>query len=345
MGGVICFLYGMESAGIDHPWKSAFVLCLIIFGVVLIALFFVAEWKIAKYPIMPTRLFEDRSNIAAFGVCFCHGFVFIAQSYYLPLYFQTVLGLTPILSGVTLFALVVPLSMCSAICGILIRKTGRYQEIIWISTCFLCLGNGLLIDLKPHASWPRIIIYQVLSGIGTGPLFQSPLIALQSHLKGYDAAVGTATYGFIRNISTSLSVVLGGVVFQNELAGKQTYLRSVLGQQLAEQFSSSSFGATATQLRHLPQAQRTALDNAYTSSLRTMWIFYTAFAGLGIVISLFITKVELSKTREKARTGIEEQERIRKEEKELRKQQRALKEGRKDVEDTSPSPARSPIAK
>jgi len=329
VGGVITFLYGFESAGVSRPWNSAFVLCLIIFGAVLIALFFLAEWKVAKYPIMPLRLFADPSNIAAYGVCFLFGFVFIAQSYYLPLYFQTVMGLSPILSGCTLFALVIPLSLTSMATGIIIKKTGRYQEVIWISALFFCLGAGLLINLPAYTSWPRVIAFQIIAGIGTGPLFQAPLIALQSHLKGYDAAVGTATYGFIRNISTSMSVVLGGVVFQNELAKRRSYLESVLGPVLAAEFAGSSFGSTTGALHRLPPAQRQALNTAYASSLRIMWIFYLAFAALLIFVSAFITKVELSREKEKTTTGMVEQERIRLEQQELKKQRRSTVTGGK----------------
>ena len=338
VGGVVTFLYGFESADVTHPWGSAFVLCLIIFGAVLIGLFFLAEWKYAKYPIMPLRLFRDPSNRAAYGVCFLFGVVFIGQSYYLPLYFQTVLGLSPILSGITLFALVIPLSFTSIASGIIMRKTGRYQEVIWISGAFLCLGSGLLINLPAHTNWPKVIAYQVVAGLGTGPLFQSPLIALQSHLKGYDAAVGTATYGFIRNIATSMSVVLGGVVFQNQLATKQGNLERVLGPKLAGQFAGSSFGSTISVLKTLPAEQRQTLQKAYASSLSIMWVFYVCFAALLIVVSLFITKVELSKSHEKTKTGVAEQERIRKEQAELHRQRKASKRaskagiGEKDVE-------------
>ena len=38
VGGVVMFLFGMESGGVTHPWDSAFTLCLIIFGVVTIVL-------------------------------------------------------------------------------------------------------------------------------------------------------------------------------------------------------------------------------------------------------------------------------------------------------------------
>lgn len=337
VGGVIMFLYGFESAGVQHPWNSAFVLCLIIFGAIMIFVFGLIEWKVAKYPIMPTRLFADRSNVAAYSVCFFFGFVFIAESYYLPLYFQTVMGLSPILSGVTLLALVLPLSVTSMAGGIIMKKTGRYREIVWVSGVIFCIGAGLLINLPNRVSWPRVIIYQIIAGIGTGPLFQGPLIALQAHLKGYDTATGTATYGFIRNIATSMSVVLGGVLFQNELRNKRASLERALGPQLASEFAGASFGSSTQRLASLPPAQKQALDSAYASSLSIMWIFYTCFAAALIVASLFITRVELSTTHEKARTGVEEQERIRREQQEAKRARRAAKDMKKNSVDLEAS--------
>lgn len=53
--------------------------------------------------------------------------------------------------------------------------------------------------------------------------------------------------------------------------------------------------------------------------MQILWIFYTAFAALGIVISLFIKGKELSKEKNTAKTGLEEQERVRLEEKAARK--------------------------
>lgn len=322
VGGVVMFLFGMESGGSTQPWDSAYTLCLIIFGLVTIVIFFINEWKFAKYPIIPLRLFHDTSNLASLGVCFVHGFVFIASSYYLPIYFQTVIGASPLLSGVYLFALVLSLSFASAAVGIFIKKTGRYREPIWFGLAMMTLASGLLIDLDPYANWAKIIIFQILLGLGVGPNFQAPLIALQSHVKGHDIAVATATFGFVRSLSTSISVVLGGVIFNNELAKKQGYLESVLGPALARELTSSSFAATTDQVRKMTGPDRHAVNVAYTSSLQKMWIFYTAISAFGILVSLFITKKELSREHEKARTGIEEQERVRQLEDAARRERR-----------------------
>jgi EmrB/QacA subfamily drug resistance transporter len=180
VSGTIMVLLGLEYGGIAHPWDSAIVLCLIIFGVVTIGLFFVIESRLAPYPLMPLSIFSKRSNIAALGTCFCHAFVFIPGNYFLPLYFQAVLGATPILSGVYLLPTAIALSIFSICTGITIRKTGQYRPIIWFGMFMMTLGTGLFIDLGAHSSWAKIIIYQVIAGIGVGPNFQAPLIAMQS---------------------------------------------------------------------------------------------------------------------------------------------------------------------
>ena len=180
VAGTIMVLLGLEFGGLTFPWSSPTVICLIVFGVLTIALFFLVEWRLAPYPLMPLDLFSKRSNMAALGVCFFHAFVFISGSYFLPLYFQAVLGATPILSGVYLLPTALSLSVLSAGTGIFIRKTGQYLPCIWFGLIFMVAGFGTFIDLGVHSSWAKIIIFQVIAGIGVGPNFQAPFIALQS---------------------------------------------------------------------------------------------------------------------------------------------------------------------
>jgi hypothetical protein len=180
VSGVVMVLLGLEFGGITYPWSSATVLCLIIFGVVVVGLFFLIEWRVAPYPLMPLDLFSKQSNLAALSTCFFHAYVFIAGNYFLPLYFQAVLGATPILSGVYLLPQAVALSFMSMFTGIFIKKTGKYLPLIWCGMALMALGFGLFIDLDVNSSWAKIIIYQIIAGIGVGPNFQSPLIALQS---------------------------------------------------------------------------------------------------------------------------------------------------------------------
>jgi len=315
VGGTVMFLIGLEFGGVQYAWNSATVVCLIIFGIVIWGLFFLNEWKIARYPVMPLRLFTRLSNIAALVVCFCHGFVFISGSYFLPLYFQAVLGASPLRSGLYLFPFVLSLSFMSAAVGIFIRKTGQYLPAIWAGMALMTLGFGLFIDLPAYPSWARIIVFQIIAGVGVGPNFQSPLIALQSLVAPKDIATATATFGFVRNLATSVSVVIGGVVFQNGMQKHRAALQAALGPRVADALGGGSAGANTAIVASLPPAQRAVATQAYTDSLRTMWILYVCVGAFGLAASAAIGKQTLSKTHEVTRTGLEEQEKGRRERK------------------------------
>lgn len=266
-------LLGLEFGGVTKPWDSATVICLIVFGILVAGLFVINEWKFARYPVMPLRLFKHVSNVAALGVCFCHGFVFIAASYYLPLYFQAVLGATPLLSGVYLLPFALSLSLTSASTGIFIKKTGKYLPPIYFGLTVLTLGFGLFINLPRNPTWSKIIIYQIIAGIGVGPNFQSPLIALQTLVQRSDIATATATFGFTRNLSTSISVVVGSVVFQNEMQKRGAELVSALGSSIASELGGGSAGASVDIVKALPPAEREVARDAYWESLRIMVSF------------------------------------------------------------------------
>ena len=335
VGGTLMLLLGLEFGGVTYPWGSAKVICLIVFGVLVAGLFVLNEWKFARYPVMPIRLFKHRSNIASLGVCFCHGYVFIGGTYYLPLYFQAVLGATPLLSGVYLLPFALALSFVSGASGVFIKKTGKYLPPIWFGLIIMTLGFGLFIDLDPTANWAKIIIFEIVAGIGVGPNFQSPLIALQSMIAPRDIATATATFGFVRNLATSISVVIGSVVFQNQMQKRYPSLVAALGTSVANELSGGSAGSSVGLVKKLPPASRAIARDAFYESLKTMWIMYVAFAALGVFISLFVGNQKLSKEHQITKTGLVEEEAKRKEMQEKKRQNKEMlreeKRASKDV--------------
>ncbi|KAG9242521.1 MFS multidrug transporter-like protein [Calycina marina] len=308
VGGTLMVLLGLEFGGVSFPWKSATVICLIVCGAAVMGLFILNEGKFARYPIMPIRLFSDVTSCAAYGVCFCHGFVFIGGTYYLPLYFQAIIGAPPLLSGVYFLPFAITLSLVSGATGIFIKKTGNYLPPIWFGLIVMTLGTGLFIDLPLERIWSKIIIYQIIAGIGVGPNFQSPLIALQSSISPRDIATATATFGFVRNLSSSISVVIGGVVFQNQMNKKKATLTAGLGPTLASELSGASAGSSVDIVEALPPAQRAIARAAFNESLRMMWIVYVAFAALGLCISLLIRKNILKRDHTVTKTGLAAEE-------------------------------------
>lgn len=308
VGATVMFLLGLGYGGLAHPWDSAMVICLIFFGIVTLLVFILIEWKVAKYPVIPLRLFRQTSNVATFGIAYLHGAVWIADLYYLPLYFQSVLGASPILSGVYLLPVVITSCVGVVVTGAYIAKTGRYRPPFYLGLTMMIVGHGLFVNLPAYPSWPRIIIFQIISGIGLGPIFQAPIISLSSLTKPADIASATATIFFVRDIATAMSIVFGGVIFQNRMATHSAELSAILPPDIAAALTKGDATASTKLIQTLPEAQKEVVYSAYNDSLRADWIFYTALSGVGLILSFLISKHILSRQHKIHKTGLAGQE-------------------------------------
>lgn len=304
IGGTVMWLLGLEFGGVTFPWKSVTTICLIVFGIFTVGLFLIYEWKIAKYPVIPIRLFKKRNSVAAYSMAFTHAFTFMSGSYWLPLYFQGVIGASSLLSGVYLLPYVLSLSATSAVSGIFIKKSGLYKPVIVAGMFVTVLGFGLLIDLESTTNWPKIIIFQIIAGLGIGPNFQAPLIALQTNVEPRDIGSATSTFSFIRQLGTSISVVIGGVIFNNEMEKHYPKLVQELGHEIADSLSGANAASSVQLVGSLKGHDGAVAKKAYWSSMQTMYIVYTCFAALGLIISMFIRQVKLSKDHQEHKTGL-----------------------------------------
>lgn len=149
-----------------------------------------------------------------------------------------------------------------------------------------------------------------------------------TNLQKRDIATATATFGFVRNLGSAISIVIGSVVFQNEMASKQPMLQASLGSQTAAAFGGGSAGANVRLIQSLPDNERAVARQAFSDSLSTMWIIYVAFAAVGLAVSFLITRNVLNKHHEETKTGldVEKQKRVEREaERAEKKRKRASK--------------------
>lgn len=234
--------------------------------------------------------------------------MFIGCEYYLPLYFQSAKQASPMRSGLLVLPLVVAEGLVSGASGWLIHRTGRYLEQIWAGTLLLTIGTGLFIRFDSESTLAEIIIFQIIGGAGSALLFEPPLIALQSLIKQEDTASGTAMLGFVRTMAMSVSIVVGGVVFQNSMKGKKYLLQHAgLMESQVDQLTGASAAASTEIIQNLSDPDKVrAVADAFSSSFRNLWIMYTCVAGVAIIASVFITKQQLSDEHTETRTGLKE---------------------------------------
>ena len=300
-------LLGLNFGGAIFPWDSAKVIALLVVGGLMILAFVYSEAKVAKYPLIPMDIFKNRSCVAALSVVFFHGFVFISGEYYMPLYLQSVLELSPLKSGLLLLPFIVPGAIAGVICGYLIHRNGHFRWIIWLGNVLLTLGFGLFISLDAYTPIGRLVGFLVIAGLGSGILFEAPLIAVQSQVEQKNVATATSTLSFIRNMSLTISVVIGGTIFQNTMDTQAGFLKAAgLPQDALDKLAGESAMANV----HLPstfsnKAWEIAAKEAFAYATRNMWITYAVFAGCGVVASAFVGKAHLSTEHVETVTGLQ----------------------------------------
>ena len=313
LGFAVMLLLGLNFGGITFPWNSPKVIALIVVGAFMIGVFVYSETRLAAYPLMPLKIVKDKSAIAILLVGVSHGSTFIGGEYYLPLYFQAVKQQSPVRSGLLVIPVMVTTSLVGIIAGIVQHRTsGYYREIIVLGTLLLCLGSGVFILMGADTSLGEAIGLQILFGAGSGLLFNPPFIAIQNQVEQDHIATATSMFSFLRNVAISISVILGGVVFQNSMDARQRDVLSSPSLGFSADVLAKLTGKEAAANIALPsmlsdERQRAAVTEAFAWSMRNMWIMYTAFAGLGVLASVWIRNGVLSSGHSETVTGIKKE--------------------------------------
>jgi low affinity Fe/Cu permease len=206
--------------------------------------------------------------------------------------------------------LLLPLTIAAAVTdvavGNIISRTGRYREIIWTGVVLITLGNGLYIKLWTDTPLAEVIGIQIIGGAGVALLFQAPMLAIHSTVKQADVASATASLGFLNNLATSLSVVLGGVVFQNSMTAQHPALVAAkLDEHVLNALAGDKAAANVNIVQTLVDAsQRRAVQDVFAGSVRNIFTMYTGIAAVTLLASIFIKQKQMSTEHTETRTGI-----------------------------------------
>ncbi|KAJ4349328.1 uncharacterized protein N0V89_007942 [Didymosphaeria variabile] len=295
----ILLLVGLQLGG-TYSYSQPLVVCFLVFGSLAYVIFPWTQWWYEKRggsPITPLRIFRDVSNLSALGVCACDALVFNSVAYFLPLYFQLVLSASPQTSGVYMLAIAIPLAICSFVGGWVIEKTGRYLEVLQVGLALMTVGVGLFISFGVALELVKIIVFLVIIGIGFGPNFNAPLIALQTRIREADMAAGTSAFGFVRMVSGAIGVVVGQVVFQILLRPHlSSFVDAGLTREFAEELAGGEAISQSARVALLAEGQRIVVRGGMTDALRGVWVFYTVVSALGLCVSFGIHRGRLGRS-------------------------------------------------
>lgn len=105
-----------------HPWHSATIIGLFVGGFAMVFIFIAWEYRVGDKAMIPFSMMRIRIVWAS---CIANAFFYggmLIFSYYLPIYFQSVKGVSPSMSGVYMLPAIVTQMIFSIFSGILSKS-------------------------------------------------------------------------------------------------------------------------------------------------------------------------------------------------------------------------------
>ncbi|WP_116246407.1 MDR family MFS transporter [Nocardiopsis sp. FIRDI 009] len=201
----------LSLGGSQIPWTSPTAVALGVAAVLLTATAVLVERRAAD-PIIPTRLFRDRTFVLASTGSVCVGVMMFGLIIYLPQYLQMVHGTSPTVSGLMTLPLVVSFLVTSIGSGFAVSGNGRWKGYTVVGMALAVTGFAVLGLSQALPGLATVVAGQALVGLGIGLNLQLLLLATQSALPNGDLASGTATLTFFRNLGGSTGVAALGAV-------------------------------------------------------------------------------------------------------------------------------------
>jgi len=213
--GLAVLIYGFIAAG-QYGWSSPLAILAIVAGVAVLASF--AAWELhltrrpGGQPLVYLSLFRSArftwgTILQAFGIFAMFGLLFAA-----PQFFQAILGVSAMGSGVRLLPLMVGLALGA---GLADRVARRVTAKLTVAAGFAVLAAGLVLGTTMTAASGDgfIAAWTAISGIGFGLALATAASAALVDLPKENAGVGSAVMQAVQKAGAPLSAaVLGSVI-------------------------------------------------------------------------------------------------------------------------------------
>lgn len=302
----------VAQGGVSYAWDSWRTLVPLIIGIVGLASFVLYEEYVAPEPLIRLTVFKNRTAAVNYIGTVIHGMVLWCLLYYEPLYYETVKGYTPIISGVAIFPETFTVAPISVLAGFLVTLTGRYRWALWSGWVLTTFGVGILYLLDVNTTVVSWIFLNLTCGIGMGLLFPSMAFAIQASSTNKDLAFAVAMFSFFRAFGQAIGVAVGGTVFQNQM--KKKLLSYPLLASRADEYSrdaSSLVQIVKTMPAGLAKSQ---LIQSYADALKIVWVTMCGMSALALILSLWTKGLDLNKPLE-TEQGFRDEDKIQDDEK------------------------------
>ncbi|MHC5796794.1 MFS transporter [Lacisediminihabitans sp. FW035] len=209
--GVLGLVYGIIR-GNDAGWSSAEVLVALVGGAALLAAFVWWEARVSA-PLLPLRLFRNRSFSVANVVGLTFSFGMFGSIFILIQFLQIVQGHSPLEAGVMTMPWTLAPMVVAPLAGLAASRIGT-RVLIVTGLLFQAVGVFWLSrTMSVDAAYSDMVGAFVFAGIGMGLVFAPSSTAVLAGIAEPDRAKASGTNSTLREIGVALGIAVLTAVF------------------------------------------------------------------------------------------------------------------------------------
>ncbi|MFD6134791.1 MDR family MFS transporter [Isoptericola sp. NPDC060257] len=290
---VCLLLLWVTFAGDKYDWNSWQTYAMTGGALVLVLLFVLVESKVSQ-PIIPMRLFRNRtvalSSVASLfvGVAMFAGTIFFSQ------YFQLARDKSPTMAGVMTIPMIGGLFVSSTLSGLIITRTGRWKGWLVSGALLLTAGLGLLGTIRYDTEYWHVAVFMAVMGVGVGMMMQNLVLCTQNQVAPADLGSASSLVTFFRSLGGAIGVSALGAVLAHRIPDYvEDGLRN-LGPKGAELAQGATGGSgEIPDMDQVPEPLRGVLEAAYGHGIADVFLIGACAALVAFLLVVFIKEVPL----------------------------------------------------
>ena len=289
--GLSALILAADFGATPNAWGSPVLLSLVGVTVAAFGAFLFVERRAAE-PVLPLRLFSNRTFAITTAVGFIIGVSLFGALTYLPIFLQVVKGESPTASGLQMIPMMAGMLVSSIASGHRISHTGRYKRYPIAGTAIASVALFLMSTMDAGTSIVTASGIMALLGLGLGMVMQVLLLAAQNAVDYGDLGVATSGASLFRLAGGSIGTAVLGAIFSSRLATIVSRTAPDGGGAAAPAAS----GLDLESLARLAPDVRAVYLGAFSAALNTVFLVACAVAVAGFVLAWLVPETPLRDT-------------------------------------------------
>ncbi len=280
--------------GNAEGWGSTVIVGLFAGAAVLLLVFLVAQF-VQDNAMFDVSLFRKPTFGGASLVAFTLSSSMFAMFLYLTLYLQTLLGLSPLQTGLRFLPTTVVMFFVAAASG---NLSARVPVRLLLSAGLVLVGAGLLMmrGLTASSHWTALLAGFVVAGVGVGlvnPALASTAIGVVAPQRSGMASGINSTF---RQVGIATGIAVLGAIFESAISSRLApkLAGSSAAGHAGQIAHAVAAGGTQTVIHSVPPGQRqeaiAAIHTAFASAMNDILLVGAVIAFAGAVLGLLLVR-------------------------------------------------------